>query len=370
MWYSSLLERNLIPDTLIRSAIRSNCEQRLKDENIDDLEKQHEKFMKFVAMLRESPIAVETRAANEQHYEVPTKFFQMVLGKNLKYSSGYWKEGVTSFDQSEDDMLALTCERADLKDGQQVLECGCGWGSLSLFMAARYPSSQVTGVSNSRTQKIFIDSETKKRGITNLTIITVDMNVFQTEMKFDRIVSVEMFEHMRNYQHLMNKLSGFLNPGGKMFIHIFTHKYLSYLYEVKDESDWMSKYFFSGGIMPSDHLLLYFADDFKIQNHWRVNGMHYSKTSEAWLRRMDLNKTAIMPLFEETYGKDEAVKWWVYWRIFFMACAELWGYNKGEEWFVSHYLFEKRTSPPAPLPEGGEGGDLLPIQNSKPKIQN
>jgi cyclopropane-fatty-acyl-phospholipid synthase len=342
MWYNRLLEKDLVPDALIRIGIRNICEQRLKEENVGDLERQHEKFMRFVEQLKQSPIAVETKAANEQHYEVPTKFFQLTLGKHLKYSSGYWKDGVTSFDQSEEDMLNITCARAGLRDGYDILECGCGWGSLSLFMSAKFPGSKVTGVSNSKTQKEFIDGEAKKRGITNLTIITADMNVFQTEHKFDRIVSVEMFEHMRNYKTLLEKLSGFLNPGGKIFIHIFTHKYFSYLYEVKDESDWMAKYFFSGGIMPSDHLLLYFADHFKIEQHWRVNGTHYSKTSEAWLSKMDAHKAEIMPLFEETYGKDQAVKWWVYWRIFFMACAELFGFNHGEEWMVSHYLFEKR----------------------------
>lgn len=342
MWYNSLLEKNQMPDFLIRTGIRKICAQRLKEEAVGDFEKQHDKFMSFVNILKESPIAVETRAANEQHYEVPTKFFQLTLGKHLKYSSGYWREGVTSLDQSEEDMLNLSCERAELKDGMRILECGCGWGSLSLFMAAKYPNSKVIGVSNSRTQKAFIDEVAKARGLTNLSIVTADMNFFQTPEKFDRIVSVEMFEHMRNYKSLLSKLAGFLDAKGKMFVHIFTHKYLSYLYEVKDESDWMAKYFFSGGIMPSDHLLLYFADDFKIERHWRVNGNHYSKTSEAWLSRMDANKTEIMPLFEATYGKDQAVKWWVYWRIFFMACAELFGYNEGQEWMVSHYLFEKR----------------------------
>ncbi|PZR32812.1 MAG: SAM-dependent methyltransferase [Azospira oryzae] len=342
MWYDSLIEKNLVPDFLIRRGIRSNCEKRLADETVHDLEDQHEKLMAFVDLLKQKPIAEDTKAANEQHYELPTRFFQLSLGKNLKYSCGYWKDGVTSLDQSEEDMLELTCRRAQLKDGQRILECGCGWGSLSLFMAKKFPNSKITGVSNSRTQKIFIDGEARKHGLTNLTIITADMNVFQTDEKFDRIVSVEMFEHMRNYKVLMNKLSGFLVNGGKMFIHIFTHKYLAYLYEVKDESDWMSKYFFSGGVMPSDHLLLYFADDFKIEKHWRVNGTHYGKTSEAWLKNMDKNKAEIMPLFEQTYGKDQAVKWWVYWRIFYMACAELWSFRKGEEWFVSHYLFEKR----------------------------
>jgi len=342
MWYNALLEKNLIPDALIRFGIRQNCKERLRDEYTGDLEIQQEKFMQFVSLLKRSDIAVETKAANEQHYEVPTRFFQLALGKNLKYSSGYWKAGVTSIDQSENDMLDLTCSRAELKNGQHVLECGCGWGSLSLYMASKYPDSKITGVSNSRSQKLYIDEQARKRGISNLTIITADMNVFQTEAKFDRIVSVEMFEHMRNYQVLLQKLSGFLNEKGKMFIHIFTHHTYSYLYEVKNDSDWMAKYFFSGGIMPSDHLLLYFADHFKIEKHWRVNGTHYQKTAEAWLANMDNNKPEIMQLFAETYGNDQATKWWVYWRIFFMACAELWGYRQGNEWFVSHYLFEKR----------------------------
>jgi len=344
MWYNGLLERNMMPDSLIRYQIRKNCAKRLAEENLHNLEAQHKKFMAFVQALKQSPIAVETHAANTQHYEVPTKFFQLVLGKNLKYSSGYWKEGVTSLDQSEDDMLAMTCERAELRDGQAILECGCGWGSLSLYMAKQYPNSRIVGVSNSKTQKLFIDEEARKRGLTNLTIITADMNAFETAEKFDRIVSVEMFEHMRNYERLLRKLSGFLVNDGKMFVHIFTHKYYSYFYETKDESDWMAKYFFSGGIMPSDHLLTYFPDHFKIEKHWRVSGNHYHKTSEAWLRNMDRHKDVIIPLFEQTYGKEQALKWWVYWRIFFMACAELWGYKNGEEWFVSHYLFKKTNA--------------------------
>ena len=341
MWYNSLLESDKIPDFLIRKGIRKNLELRIKQESAETLEEQHQRFMNFVEKLRQSPIAIETKAANEQHYEVPTRFFQLALGKHLKYSSGYWKPGVTSIDQSEEDMLSLTCERAELKDGQDVLECGCGWGSLSMYMAARFPKSKITGVSNSRTQKIFIDQQAKDRGLTNLTIITADMNVFETNKRFDRIVSVEMFEHMRNYQFLMERLSGFLVENGRMFIHIFTHKYFAYFYDVKDESDWMAKYFFTGGVMPSDHLLLYFNDHFRIEKHWRVSGTHYSKTSEAWLANMDKHKAEIFPLFETTYGKGQATKWWVYWRIFFMACAELWGYKNGEEWFVSHYLFKK-----------------------------
>ena len=238
-------------------------------------------------------------------------------------------------------MLALTCTRAELADGQEVLELGCGWGSLSLFMAAHYPKSRITAVSNSRTQKAYIDEQARQRGLQNLRVITADMNEFQAEGTFHRVVSVEMFEHMRNYEKLMERIARWLEPGGKLFVHIFTHKELAYLFEVKDDTDWMSKYFFTGGIMPSDSLLLYFQRDLSIEQHWRVSGGHYQKTAEAWLANMDGRREQILPLFEETYGADQAVKWWSYWRIFFMSCAELWGFRGGTEWFVSHYLFSK-----------------------------
>lgn len=342
MFYDSFLEQDKIPDFLIRGGIRKLLKQRLQDEKKANTELQQEHFMRLVEELRSSPIAIETKAANEQHYEVPTGFYQYCLGKHLKYSSGYWKEGVTDIDTSEKDMLELTCLRAELADGQEVLELGCGWGSLSLFMSAKFPKSNFTVISNSRTQKIYIDEQAEQRGITNLTVITADINIFTTEKKFDRIVSVEMFEHMRNYKMLFEKVSSFLKDEGKLFVHIFTHKEYAYKFEVIDETDWMSKYFFTGGIMPSDHLLLYFNEHLCIQKHWHVSGMHYSKTSEAWLQNMDEHKKDIIPLFETTYGKDQATKWWVYWRIFYMACAELWGYNNGEEWMVSHYLFNKK----------------------------
>ena len=239
-------------------------------------------------------------------------------------------------------MLELTCMRAGLRNGQQVLELGCGWGSLSLFMASRFPESTFTVVSNSGSQKEYIDQQALERGLSNLHVITADINQFHTALTFDRVVSVEMFEHMHNYELLLSKTSGFLKEDGKLFVHIFCHKNLAYKFDVVDETDWMSKYFFTGGIMPSDHLLLYFNSDVTIEKHWCLSGIHYSKTSEAWLKNMDAHKSRIMPLFEKTYGKENALKWWVYWRIFFMACAELWGYNGGEEWIVSHYLFKKK----------------------------
>jgi cyclopropane-fatty-acyl-phospholipid synthase len=342
MFYDSLLEKDRIPDFLIRIGIRRLLKQRLQDENKGSKEANEKHLQELINELKASPIAIETEAANEQHYEVPTKFYQYCLGSHLKYSSGFWREGVTDIDTSEKDMLELTCERAQLKDGQDVLELGCGWGSLSLFMSAKYPKSNFTVVSNSRTQKIYIDGQAKQRGIKNLAVVTININNFDLDKTFDRVVSVEMFEHMRNYQKLMHKVATLLKPDGKLFVHIFTHKTYAYKFEVIDDTDWMSKYFFTGGIMPSNDLLLHFNEDLVINDRWYVNGMHYNKTSEAWLKNMDKHKKEIMLLFEETYGKSEALKWWVYWRIFYMACAELWGYNKGEEWLVCHYLFRRK----------------------------
>ena len=339
---SRLLEKDILPDVLVRIGIRRLLAQRLRDERKGNAEEQQRHLMGLIEFLRKSPIAVNTHDANEQHYEVPTEFFRLVMGKHMKYSSGYWKHSGVTFDQSEEDMLELTTERAELKDGMDILELGCGWGSLSLYMAMKYPNARITGVSNSRTQKEYIDSQAAKRGLKNLTIITADMNTFMIDVKFDRVVSVEMFEHMRNYEKLLEKVASFLKQDGKLFVHIFTHKEYAYLFEVKDETDWMSKYFFTGGIMPSDHLLMYFAKHLSIQKHWHVSGTHYSKTSEMWLKNMDAHEQEIRTIFAKTYGETDVTKWWSYWRIFFMACAELWGYKNGEEWIVSHYLFEKK----------------------------
>lgn len=342
MWYQSLLEQNKIPDFLLRKGIRSLLKQRLLEEKKVTIELQQISLMELIDELKQSPIAINTHDANEQHYEVPTQFYQYCLGENLKYSSGYWNDNVHDLNIAEKDMLELTCQRAELKDGQRVLELGCGWGSLSLFMASKYPTSNFTVVSNSKTQKQYIDEQIAKRGLINLEVITCDINHFSIDKKFDRVVSVEMFEHLRNYEKLFSFISSVLYEDGKLFVHIFTHKDFAYKFEVKDETDWMSKYFFTGGIMPSNHLFLYFTKQLNVEQHWFVNGNHYQKTAEAWLQNMDNNKQSIMSILEETYGNENATKWWVYWRLFYMACAELWGYNNGEEWMVNHYLFSKK----------------------------
>lgn len=337
-----LLEKGLLPDGVIRWGMRRLLRQKLMDEAQDGIESGYARTMALVEHMKQAPIALHTQDANEQHYELPTQFFQYCLGKNLKYSSCYFKTPELSLDQAEDDMLELTCQRAEIKDGQHILELGCGWGSLSLWMASHYPAARITGVSNSRVQKDFIDQRAKERGITNLTIITCDMNEFTINAQFDRIVSVEMFEHMRNWQKLLDKAAGFLKADGKLFIHIFTHQRYAYLYDHVDKSDFIGRYFFTGGIMPSDHLMLYFQDRLSIENHWRVAGTHYGRTSELWLQNMDAHQREIMLILAKTYGDDEAVKWWNYWRIFYMSCAELWNYADGKEWIVSHYLLRKR----------------------------
>lgn len=322
--------------------IRNLLKQRLTEENKGSQEAKQLHLNAYIEKLKASPIAINTSDANEQHYEVPTEFYNYVLGKRMKYSGGYWPSGADTLDASEEAMLKLSCERAQLKNGQSVLDLGCGWGSVSLYVAEKFPNCKITGVSNSKTQKEYIDSVAKEKGFKNLTIITQDMNDFQIKEKFDRIISVEMLEHMKNYQKLFEKLSGFLKPEGLFFIHIFTHKEFAYPFEVRDETDWMAKYFFTGGMMPSHNLFLYFQNHLTIRNHWVVNGVHYGKTSEAWLENMDKNKTQILPILEKAYGKENVTKWWSYWRIFFLSCAELFSYRNGEEWLVSHYLFQKK----------------------------
>ena len=336
-----LAEKGLLPDSFIRFGIKRLCSERLVKATSfsdDDMEKEH---AAWIEVLKKSPIALVPEKANEQHYEVPPRLFELVLGNKLKYSSGFWPEGVSSLDQSESAMLDLTSERAGLIDGQDILELGCGWGSLTLYMAEHFPKSKITAVSNSNDQRQFIEERCRQLKLDNVRVITADMNDFRAEGLFDRVVSIEMFEHMRNYEKLLGRVNTWLKKEGKLFVHIFSHQKVAYPFEDNDDADWMAREFFSGGQMPSHRLLMSFPGQMKIEKDWRVSGTHYEKTSLAWLQKMDKNKAEVLELFKKTYGENDAKSWFQRWRIFFMSCEVLFGFGRGSEWGVSHYLFEK-----------------------------
>ena len=337
-----LSEAGYIPDLILRRGIRLLVKQRLKEIEALSPERMASRQIEFIQHMNSSPIAIATDKANEQHYEIPEMFYRHVLGDYRKYSSCYWNESTTTLTEAEALALKLTCEHAEIENGMSILELGCGWGSLTLYMAEAFPASQITAVSNSHSQREYILGQARARNISNINVITCDMNNFEPEDNYDRIVSVEMMEHMRNYKLLYEKISLWLNDNGKFFKHIFVHRTTPYPFDVKDESDWMSQLFFSGGMMPSDDLPLWFQDQLKIENRWRWDGSHYEKTANTWLQNMDSNREDIFPILEQTYGEAEAEKWWNRWRMFFMACAELFGYQQGNEWWVSHYLFSKK----------------------------
>lgn len=341
MLIDKLLARDLLPDWLIRQGIRHLNRKRLRDESRGTAEERQERFTQLCDALRKAPIALFTREANDQHYELPPRFFELCLGDHLKYSACYWDKDAKTLSQAEKRMLDLYIERAELADGMSILELGCGWGSLTVEMARRFPRARITAVSNSKPQRLYIQGRLKKEGLRNVEIITADMNDFKTAKKFQRIVSIEMFEHMRNYELLFKKVAGFLAPRGKLFLHIFNHERFAYIFETSAADDWMGRYFFTGGIIPSKDLYLYFSDPLRIERVWSVDGTHYQKTSEAWLANMDANRAEILEIFKETYGADQAVKWFAYWRVFYMAVAELFGMYNGREWQVTHYRFVK-----------------------------
>jgi cyclopropane-fatty-acyl-phospholipid synthase len=332
-------ERGFVPDFLTRYGIRRMCKQRLQEEYSGDWQA---KQTAFVESLRRSPVAIETAAANEQHYELPPAFFLACLGKRLKYSSCFYPRGDESLDHGEIAMLKLYGERAELIDGQTILELGCGWGSLTLWMAENYPNARITAVSNSAPQRIFIEGRLRERGLTNVTVITTDVNILDLPAAhFDRVVSIEMFEHMRNYQTLLQRIASWLKPGGKLFVHIFCHREIAYPFEIQGDDNWMGKYFFTGGQMPAFDTFSHFQNDLKLELDWKVNGKHYERTSNQWLENTDAHREDILVLFKQTYGEKKAAIWLQRWRMFYMACAELFGMNNGEEWLVGHYRFAK-----------------------------
>jgi len=335
---NELAESGIVPDSLIRNGIR-----RLVRERKDRIGQQESRDLDaFVYMMNRSTIAPVPELANEQHYEVPAAFFEDVLGKRRKYSCCYWSDGARDLDQAEESSLRITCERASLGDGMDILELGCGWGSLSLWMADQYPKSRVTSVSNSSSQKKYIDNQAKIQGLSNIDVITADMNDFDTDQTFDRVVSIEMFEHMRNYSVLFEHISRWLREDGLFFMHIFCHRSAAYEYVDQGPADWMSRHFFSGGIMPSGDLPQRFRNHLQIVDQWRWSGLEYHKTAEAWLKNMDDRKASAFPVIAATYGDNQARRWWMRWRIFFLAVSEMFGAEGGHEWGVGHYLFRPR----------------------------
>lgn len=338
----SMAERHLLPDTLVRYGIRYLIKQRLQSEHAGNTEQQNRRYRQLLQEMRQAPIAIETRAANQQHYELPADFFHFVLGKRLKYSACLWHEKTTQLDDAEIQMLNLYLQRAELQDGQDILELGCGWGSLTLWMAEQFPNSQITAVSNSHSQRKFIEHRAIELNLKNIRVTTCDVNQLTLEQQFDRIVSIEMFEHMRNYENLLQKTAQWLRQEGKLFIHIFCHRYLAYPFETDGDDNWMGQYFFTGGLMPARDTLLHFQKHFTLENRWDLSGTHYQKTAQAWLENLDVHQQEITQLFITTYGEEEASIWLQRWRIFFMSCAELFGYSNGNEWMVAHYLFHRR----------------------------
>jgi cyclopropane-fatty-acyl-phospholipid synthase len=335
-------ERGVVPDRLVRVGIRRLLQARLGEIAAKDPAAAAAQTEAFVAAMRDAPIALVPHLANEQHYEVPSAFFGHVLGRRRKYSSAFWPEGVADLDAAEDAALAATAQRAELADGQRILELGCGWGSLTLWMAEHYPNARITAVSNSQSQRVHIEAELARRGATNVRVLTTDVSALRCTERFDRVVSVEMFEHLRNWPEMFRRLAGWLEPRGRFFLHVFVHRGTPYSFEARGASDWMARHFFAGGMMPSDDLALRFQDDLSLVARWRWDGTHYARTAEAWLENMDRHREPVTAILAQTYGAERAALWWTRWRLFFMSCAELFGHDQGREWWVAHYLFEPR----------------------------
>jgi len=350
MWYIDLVEKDLVPDWLLRFAIRTGLTLGHWRRERTSMEARANDRRTLLRTFEQSPIALHPDDANIQHYEVPTEFFQLVLGNRLKYSCCYWPEGVGTLDRAEEAMLRLTCQRAQIEDGMDILELGCGWGSLCLWIAEKHPDSRVVAVSNSRTQTEYVDRQARRLGLENVEVIKADVSDLHLDRQFDRVVSIEMFEHMKNYRLLMGRIAAMLKPGGRLFVHIFSHREFAYEFDASDPGNWMAQVFFSGGTMPSDDLLLYHQKDLRILDHWCLDGTHYERTLRAWLRNLDAEKQRVWEIMAATYGRAQAKKWLAYWRLFFIACECAWGFRGGREYLVSHYLFAKPEQRPIARP--------------------
>lgn len=335
------LASGVVPDAVLRRAIRARVKNVVAGfERLSPAE-QAQRQAAVVAAFESGPITICADDANRQHYELPPDFFRLILGPRLKYSSCYWPAGVDDLAGAEEAMLALTAERAGLADGQNILDLGCGWGSLALWAAEHFPHSRVTAVSNSHSQRRDIEQRATQQSFSNLEVITAEVSTFKPEGRFDRIVSVEMFEHVRNHGVLLARVADWLQPEGRLFVHVFCHREHVYAFEAAEAGAWMARHFFSGGMMPSwDHLLRY-QDHLRLVDRWQVEGNHYARTLRSWLKNLDGARAAAMPLLEATYGREHARLWLVYWRIFFMACEETFSLGGGRQYFVGHYLFHR-----------------------------
>ena len=291
-------------------------------------------FVKDMAMF---PIASHTDEANRQHYEVPAEFFSLALGAQRKYSCCYYPDATTTLDEAETAALSETVAHAGLLDGMDILELGCGWGSLSLYMADRFPNARITSVSNSASQRDYIIGCARERGFSNLSVVTVDMNDFTTANRFDRVVSVEMFEHMSNWQSLFERVRSWLQPEGRFFLHVFNHRDRSYRFDHNNPADWIAQHFFTGGIMPAFDLPHRFGEIFTVEQDWRWSGLHYQRTALDWLANFDREIDRIRPILKRVYGNDARL-WERRWRLFFLATAGLFGHQGGDVWGVGHYL--------------------------------
>jgi cyclopropane-fatty-acyl-phospholipid synthase len=333
----ALVERGRVPDVLVRQGIRTLLDKRLITQDKGSIEANRAALAEFAVSLGTGPVALEVGEPTRRHYGLPASFFRELLGQRMKFSCCLFPPGVDELDRAEEAMLAVTCARAGIEDGMEILDLGCGWGALTLWLAENYPGCRITAVTNTDLQREFLESLCAERGITTVHAITCDLNDFRADRTFDRVMAVELFEYLHNWREVLARIAGMLKPEGKLFVQLFSHPRFAYPYESAGEDTYLGRYFFAGGLMPSDDMLSRFQDDLLVENRWSVPGIHYRKTADAWLARLDSRKTVVLPILREVHGSEASV-WLQRWRLFFMACSEMWGYRNGEEWGVSHYL--------------------------------